>query len=585
MSRWRSITPMLLSLVVLLTMGHATTIGQAQSAATVTPTPPANQQPDRCEPNEERDRACSLEIDQVNGPFTFLPAGDQDFYRLVLEPTGLQTEISVRATPGLDLLTSISRDDGSALARFASPTISTTLAPDISGGVIIRVENRAPAVAGGESYGIEVRQSLPPVPTALPAGNVETHQPDILEDNWNIASAAPIGVGVIYELNFVCPVVWGCAGGDHDYLRLPVKAGTPYLIATFDLGPGVDTVLDLFWQDMNRPVVSSDDARPGSSFLSVLHWVAPADGEAILRVGPRTGGLQPQVDDEDAGHYRLAVALAGSDLAAQLEDRIRTQTNAPSPTTLPSPPPRAAAPPASAPSAPGVAPTALPVSTDAPTGTAIVRVDSSVLREAPDRAAPAIQTLPRGAEVTLLGQASGGWVRVQPLDGVVPGWLRGTDLARAAPASPTPAGTPTRDTFTPTPIPTTSNDARSLVVDELDPLPPPALPMPEQQVAVTLEVQVVMTSVPLHARDNLPVATPLPATLEPLANLRVQLVNAFGDVLAEALTDTAGQVTLSAEVAPGTALLLQLPAIGVQATVEPEQSVVQVVLTAQEERP
>jgi len=214
-----------------------------------------------------------------------------------------------------------------------------------------------------------------------------------------------------------------------------------------------------------------------------------------------------------------------------------------------------------------------------------VQADSSVLREAPDRAAPVIQTLPRGAEVTLLGQASGGWVRVQPLDGVVPGWLRGTDLARAAPASPTPSEPTTTRTATRSPTPATSNDARSLVVDALDPLPPPALPMPEQQVAVTLEVQVVTTHQPLTVSGDQPVATPLPATLEPLANLRVQLINAFGDVLAEALTSASGAVTLSAEVAPGTALLLQLPAIGVQTAVAPGQTAVQVVLTAQEEQP
>src|SRR5690349_10099057 len=78
-------------------------------------------------------------------------------------------------------------------------------------------------------------------PTATPAGGQAGQTPDALEDNWSPATAAPIAVGVVYDLNFVCPVVWGCAGGDHDYLRLPVKRGLRYLIATFDLGPGADT--------------------------------------------------------------------------------------------------------------------------------------------------------------------------------------------------------------------------------------------------------------------------------------------------------------------------------------------------------
>ena len=82
--------------------------------------------------------------------------------------------------------------------------------------------------------------------------------------------AAPIGVGVLYDLNFVCPVAWGCAGGDHDYLRLPVKKGGQYLLCTFDLGPGVDTVLELFWSTSDTPIAGNDDARPNTSFLSVL---------------------------------------------------------------------------------------------------------------------------------------------------------------------------------------------------------------------------------------------------------------------------------------------------------------------------
>src|SRR5262249_22663997 len=157
----------------------------------------------------------------------------------------------------------------------------------------------------------------------------------------------------------VCPVTNGCTGGDHDYLRVDVKAGVPYLIATFDLGPGVDTVLDVFWGNESQPLISADDAVPGRSFLSVIRWVAPGDGQALIRVGPRTGGLNPIVFDEGASSYRFAIVLAQSPLAQDLEQRIAQQSNAPQPKERPAAPvaaPVVAAPPAAAPVAP--APTA-----------------------------------------------------------------------------------------------------------------------------------------------------------------------------------------------------------------------------------
>src|SRR5262249_51488102 len=171
----------------------------------------------------------------------------------------------------------------------------------------------------------------PPTPTPPPPPTTDNLPPDKLENNWNLTTAAPIAVGVIYDLNFVCPVSWGCVGGDHDYLRLPVKKGGQYLICTFDLGPGVDTEIDLFWGTSDTPIAGNDDARPNTSFLSVLRWVAPADGFVTIRIAPRSGGVAPLVFDERASTYRFAVALSGSTLAKQLEARIAEQTNAPSP--------------------------------------------------------------------------------------------------------------------------------------------------------------------------------------------------------------------------------------------------------------
>jgi hypothetical protein len=206
----------------------------------------------------------------------------------------------------------------------------------VAGPIVLRVENRDPAAASGKSYNIEIRRILPPPPPPSTAEQQRARQaPDALENNWNVQTAAPIGVGAVYDLNFVCPEPIRadgsnpCGGGDHDYLRLSVKAGMKYLMCTFDLGPGVDTVIDLFWGDPEHPLTGNDDERPDYSFLSVMRWVAPSDGEVIIRIGPRTGGLDPIVLEEQASSYRFAVALADSPLAAQLTERIDEQTGRP----------------------------------------------------------------------------------------------------------------------------------------------------------------------------------------------------------------------------------------------------------------
>ncbi|NJK32165.1 MAG: hypothetical protein HC927_07020 [Deltaproteobacteria bacterium] len=67
-------------------------------------------------------------------------------------------------------------------------------------------------------------------------------------------------------------------------------------------------------------------------------------------------------------------------------------------------------------------------------------------------------------------------------------------------------------------------------------------------------------------------ATPTPNLSQPVAQVRVQLLNVFGDVLAEGLTDTQGLVTLSRDVQPGQALLVRMPAWGVELPLAPQQS-------------
>lgn len=558
----------------------------------MTATPAANARPDDCEENNTREHACNLPLDSVSGPFTFLPEGDQDWYRADLgDPNGLHPSIVVRASGTLDLLVSISRDDGTPLAAYSSPAISTTLAADIGGPIIIRVENRSPDDPSGSSYNIEVRKTLPPAPTppASEAG-IPTLTPDIGENNWNPETAAPLAVGVIYDLNFTCPVSWGCGGGDHDYFAVPVKAGGKYLIATFDLGPGVDTVIDLFWGREDVPLTSSDDY--GTGMLSVIRWVAPSNGTAIVRVGPRNGGMQPIVDDKQSGFYRLAVAVAGTALEQQLTERVNAQGNIPTPTPRPAPPAGGAPAPGGG-GAPGGAPsppvpgggTALrpapATSNDAPKGEAVVTAESTALREAPDQRAAAILTLPQERIVTLLGQASGAYVRVQPKGGVIPGWVRAEDLqlldhstSSSSPSAP-PAGSATSmPAGQPTAAPVASPGPAAPQVSQLPTATPSGAPATAQRVPLALTVLVLQST-----RSVISEKDP-PSTRKPLSGVRVQLVNAFGDILTEAATPANGQVALTRDIEPGDGVYVRLPAMGVQIAVDPNKPTLTITIPA-----
>ena len=545
--------------------------------------------PDTCTATARAD-ACPLTTDAVNGPFAFAAddAASEQWHRLDIAPTGLLTTLTIRPTSGLELRATVVRDTAT-LTTLTTPVLTTTLDAAITGTVLVRIERLRPTVEDA-AYTIEVRQQLPPPPAApAPDAPAPTVMPDDLENNWTFATASDIGIGVVYDLTFACPVVNGCAGGDHDYLRVPVKRGGKYLFATFDLGPGVDTVLDLYWGGEVQPIAANDDAGPGG-FASLLRWVAPTDGYAVIRVGPRSGGTTAQVDSAKAGTYRFAVALQGTDLAADLTARVQAQTQtAPAmPTASPTARPAAAAPnppPTPAPTAPSAPPAATPVPTatapvsdtttpdgtsagtaisDASVGPGIVVVPLTDMRVDPTDSAEVLQTLPAETIVTLSGKGKGVWVRVTTADGVMPGWIRAQHLRRltdaTAPAPGAALGSSPVLTTTGTLTPTQA----TFTVRAIDPLPPTTQAASAAREPRSVTVLVYDTaSAPRATPRSGSQRTPLPASLP---NIRVQLVTALGDVVAEAQTTTGG-VTLTRDVDADTVLFVQLPASGLRVPV------------------
>jgi hypothetical protein len=548
---------------------------------------PIAAEPDGCEPNNQPDQPCPLPLDAISGPFTFVPDSDADFFLLDLPvEAAIETAITARTTDGLDLV--LSARQGPTL--LASGALSLTLAPAISGTVLLRVENRDPRPAIGEQYRLEVRRTIAPRPTP----DQEAPLPDVLENNWGPATAAQIAVGEAYDLSFVCPEARpdACPGGDHDYLHVPVKADVPYLFATWDLDPGVDPVLELFWGGDERAVAANDDYGPGG-MLAALRWTAPADGLLLARVAPRNGGAAPRLAAPSPARYRFAVAPTASELAAKLDAIIREQANLPTPTVQPT---RSAPPdvgeggggaPAAPPASGGVVATAETIAT----GEAIV-VAETVLRREPSEGSTALATLAPESIVSVRGPVRGLWVSVESDASLLPGWVRFSDLRRVGDGgggtSPTPAGAgtvapsqqpgaATEPVLSPTTTVMVSANgtprrAVEVVARELDPALPEPPPSPVAPVPFALSIVVVASDRPPTGSSTLGFATPTPDLRRPIARVRVQLVTVFGDLLAEGLSDASGAVQLRSDIRPGHELHVRLPAWGVELPLAPEQA-------------
>lgn len=214
----------------------------------------------------------------------------------------------------------------------------------------------------------------------------------------------------------------------------------------------------------------------------------------------------------------------------------------------------------------------------------------TVLRTRPDPRGEAIQTLAPETVVTLLGKYQGLWVRVETSEAVLPGWVLATDLRRASEGAAQTTATANQAATAPSAAaaPTTlagagaaaSPSPAALRVAPIDPLPQSVLPEAPVRASRTVSVTFVAATQAPARTPTAPGATPQPQRTIP--GVRVQLVNAFGDILAEAVTPANGPVTLTREVDADTALFLRLPAIGIE--VQVTQAEMQIAVPTERER-
>ncbi|NNJ12208.1 hypothetical protein EKD04_017910 [Chloroflexales bacterium ZM16-3] len=569
----------------------ATPTAPATATATLTATPTAEPgtQPDRCEPNDTLTQPCALPTEIDNPDLTFVD-DDVDVFSFLLKG-GRTYTLRASSTTGIDPRITLYRagDTSTALAenddlQAGSPDAEVQVTTASDGWYLLVVANSAPGDMRRRTYTVSARSSATTQPTANATSAVAATQDaqmpvtatqgDVFENNYSPETAGTLAWGVPYDLSLVCPVAGQCPGGDHDFFWLPVKAGLPIIAVTYDLGPGADPAMTLYRPEAGftdpstglagwRAWAGNDDVVPGFTLRSQLLVTPDWSGYALLVIASSERADPPPLPPAVGapGRYRL---MAGPTGLAPVQEVLRAQSDIPAAPTpeVPTTPPTGQ--PADAPLAPTPASDAREViKEESVGGRAVVVRDATVLyAAAPPTEADMLATYPEGAQVRLLGQTYAGWVKVQPADSVTPGWMFGPNLRPLSESPPGGAATPAPE-GTPLPgssatalpgvgTPTPTGGAASPVVVQ-PPLPTPlAAQVPPEARAVTIEVCAV-------AKPSESACT------RPLEGVRVELVRVSdGSVRFVGLTDRTGRVAPSIQTAPGTAVDVQIGALGIR---------------------
>ena len=564
------------------------------SLPTGTPTPTLlpSERPDACEPNDDLGTPCALPteteivdltfVDDQLDVYSFLLKGPR-VYRITAAGDGtIDPTVSVYLAGKPDSPVSVN-DDAQPGSLSATAVVTTTG----DAWYLVQVENRSPGVMRGQTYRISARsEAVPATPEPDDTTRVvdTVNRPDLLENNYSDATAARIVWAVPYDLNFVCPdpsrpPAEACPAGDHDFFVTYTKAGVPFTAMTESLENGADTVLTAYRRDPaqqsgdqgNIPgwqiVEANDDIAAGWTLRSMVSFTPDWSGDLLLVVAPAQRTNLPGIpgpgfgSNESTTPARYRLIVGSPDLPA-VRDAIASQSDLPpTPTIQPSPEP--------APDTggeggyePPLEPT-LGAPEQCSTGAATVRASdgTGLYLGAPPGSNDLILTYPEGTEVQLQGLCYRGWVKAQPLDSVVPGWMWGPDLRPAggfsepmgeSQAAEEPTLEPTLEPLPPTPPPS---------VEDLGLAPTPA-PAPAQ-----VEARVVSVNVCVQAQDD------RWSCAAPRAGVLVRLLHtATRQELQRARTDIEGRVTLSVSVPAGTQVILELPTLGIRQVVELESN-------------
>ena len=109
----------------------------------------------------------------------------------------------------------------------------------------------------------------------------DEYEPD---DSPRLATLLKLGKPQPHNLHVV---------GDVDWVRVDARAGFTYIVETFDLGTGVDTVLHLLDEEGNELLIDDNGRGEEEAGASSIRWVAGSDARLYILIhdsGDDTGG-------------------------------------------------------------------------------------------------------------------------------------------------------------------------------------------------------------------------------------------------------------------------------------------------------
>jgi hypothetical protein len=292
-----------------------------------TPTP---ETPDCLDPDEPRNNQAGagqvLVINQVFSDLTLSPLNDVDFFLLWAKANRVY-EITTGSGDGVDTRLRAFDPAGTLIGenddyKTGSPASQLTFTSSVEGWYMVSVDSRTPLDWQCRRYNIKAIDIALPTPTATATGQPtatraptrtptsipDEVRPDDYEPNYDLNSAANIGVGQTVELNFNA---WppGSPEVDNDFFRLYVKPNEQLLIETTDLAQGLDSNIIIFKED-GTVVAGNDDCQPGER-RSCIEWQPDYVGVAYVLVGP-VGTIPDQVA-AGARAYKLSVTDQAGD--------------------------------------------------------------------------------------------------------------------------------------------------------------------------------------------------------------------------------------------------------------------------------
>ncbi|PDW04967.1 hypothetical protein [Candidatus Viridilinea mediisalina] len=253
-----------------------TTIAEADVEVIQRPTAsPQTRYDDRYEPDDRRELAQTIQIGEVQAR-TFSNEYDEDWVRVDVRDEYIYQFETFDLEDGADTILTLYDAEGNQVAYN-----------DDYGGLASRIYYQAEhttqlylqitayALAEpGLGYKLRVFELLPPAPDA--------YEPDDRQ-----ADASLITVGEVQARTFHLP-------SDEDWVAIDVIAGATYRFTTFDLDPGLDTILTLYDHQGNELDYNDDFIGLASQiihrasnteriYLHVTTYVPPAPG-AVYRL-------------------------------------------------------------------------------------------------------------------------------------------------------------------------------------------------------------------------------------------------------------------------------------------------------------